>query len=117
MNSWILKLRGFFFLLIRVGVDLLLHTTGALMAFVTLQKIADRMNWKEKRWFLFISKNSMGIYLFHQQIVYVCIYLFNGVINPYVHAAINFISAIMISIIISTILMRYRYLRFLIGEK
>ena len=59
----------------------------------------------------------MTIYLFHQQIIYVCLYALNGLVNPYIHATINFIVAMISSSIISLILMKFKSTRILIGEK
>ena len=108
---------GFIFKLLNLGLTFLLHIIGALMAFVVLQKLANRVNWKESKVFTLLSKNSMPVYLFHQQVIYVFISLLNGVINPYLHAGINFIGAMMISLLISTLLMKFKWTRFLIGEK
>ena len=59
----------------------------------------------------------MPMYLFHQQIIYFTIYWLNGKVNPYLHAGINFVAALVGSFIISSILMRWKVTRFLIGEK
>lgn len=98
-------------------MQFLLHIIGALMAIVVLQKVANRVNWKESKVFSILSKNSMPVYLFHQQVIYVFISLLNGVINPYLHAGINFIGAMVISLLISTLLMKFKWTRFWIGEK
>ena len=103
--------------LLNLGFTFLLHIIGALMAFVVLQRLANKVNWKESKFFSFLSKNSMPVYLFHQQVIYVFISLLNGVINPYLHAGINFIGAMVISLLISTLLMKFKWTRFLIGEK
>ena len=67
--------------------------------------------------FIFLSKRSMPIYLFHQQVIYFTIIWFNGKVNPYINVAVNFIVAIVLSVIISSILMKFKVTRFLIGEK
>lgn len=103
--------------LLNPGFSFLLHIIGALMAFVVLQKLANRVNWKESKVFSLLSKNSMPVYLFHQQVIYVFISLLNGAINPYLHAVINFIGAMGISLLLSTLLMKFEWTRFLIGEK
>ena len=103
--------------IIIIPMQFLLHIIGALMAFVVLHKLANRVNWKESKVFMLLSKNSMPVYLFHQQVIYVFISLLNGVINPYLHAGINFIGAMVISLLISTLLMKFKWTRFLIGEK
>ena len=108
---------GFIFTLVGLMIGFLLNIIGAITAFLTLQKIANRVKWHKSRVFSFISKNSMPVYLFHQQIVYVFIYLLNGVINPYLHATINFVGAMIISLAISAIMMKFKWTRFLIGEK
>lgn len=59
----------------------------------------------------------MPIYLFHQQVIYVCIFLLNGLINPYIHAALNFIVAMIVSLLISIMTMKFKWTKFLIGEK
>ena len=108
---------SFLIKLLNLGLTFLLHIIGALMAFVVLQKLATRVNWEESKVFSLLSKNSMPVYLFHQQIIYVLISLLNGVINPYLHAGINFVGAMVISLLISTLLMKFKWTRFLIGEK
>ena len=97
------------------GLNLLLHIVGSLMAFYILQIIAHF--FKRARIMLYIEKISMPMYLFHQQIIYFPIYLLNGVVHPYVNAIINFIFSISITLLISSILIRYKVTRTLIGEK
>lgn len=99
------------------GLTCALHIVGALMAFVILQKIATKVQWKEHKTFIFLGKNSMPIYLFHQQVIYILLYWLNGVINPYLHVIINIVVTMFVSLVISTILMRFKMTRFLIGEK
>lgn len=106
-----------FFKLLNLGLTFFLHIIGAMMAFVVLQKMANRFNWKESKMFMFLSKNSMPVYLFHQQIIYVFISLLNGMVNPYLNAVINFVGAMSISLVISTLLMKFKWTRLLMGEK
>ena len=89
---------------------------GALMAFFVLQKLASLFRG-DSRGFAFLSRRSMAVYLFHQQIVYGGIYLLNGVVCLYLNATVNFVAATVISLLIATILLRFRITRFLIGEK
>ena len=87
------------------------------MSFLGLQKLADRVRWRNSKLFNFFNINSMTVYLLHQQVVYVFLSLLNGMINPYIHAGINLIGAMAISTLISTLLMKFKWTRFLIGEK
>ena len=86
------------------------------MAFTVLQAVAQRVNWDNKV-FAFLSRRSMTVYLFHQQIIYLVICLFNGVVNLYLNAALNFIVAMAGSLLMATVLHKFRTTRFLIGEK
>lgn len=102
--------------LFNLGLNFTLHIVGAIMAFVILQKIANIINIHNRFW-NFLSKHSMGIYLFHQQIIYICIYLLNARVNPYLHSVINLVVSSSLSITISYLLIKSRITRVMIGEK
>lgn len=93
------------------------HVFGALMSFFMLQWLANKVDWKNNRLFMFFSKHSMTIYLVHQQIVYFTIIWLNGKVNPYLHAFVNFVIALTLSSFISILLMKFKTTRILIGEK
>lgn len=104
--------------LARIGISFILSNFGALMAFVILQRIAQKLcDLGKRRCFLLLAKNSMTIFLFHQQLVYLSISVLNGIINPYIHAIINFLFALTVSVLIAQILIRFRCTRFLLGSK
>ena len=117
VTQYLSKMDGIIFKLFYQGSEFLLHIVGALLAFLILQKIADLFNRKERKTIGFLGKNSMPVYLVHQQIVYVFIVLLNGKVNPFIHAGINFIGAMLISLLLSVLLMKFKWTRFLIGEK
>lgn len=93
------------------------HILGAFMAFYVLQWLAEKVNWKNNRIFTILSKYSMTIYLFHQQVIYYTISWFNGKINPFFNALVNFIVALMGAFLINSVLMKFKWTRILIGEK
>lgn len=98
-----------------LGMKLLLNMLGAVTAFLVLQRLADM-----KGAYKIIQKmetKSMGVYLFHQQIVYIPIFLLNGKINPWIHAALNFMIALLGSLCITSLFMKFQITRRLIGEK
>ena len=107
---------GAIFKILNMGVGYALNIIGSVMAFVVLQKIAYKINW-ENKFFGFLSKRSMGVYLFHQQVIYFTIYWLNGMINPYIHTGINFVIAIIVSLAITSVLLKFKVTRFLLGEK
>lgn len=117
VTQYLSKVDGMIFTLLRLGFEFVLHTVGALMGFVVLQRIADKVNWQNSKMFSFVSKLSMPVYLFHQQVIYVFLYYLNGLLNPYIHSAINFVGAMAVSLALSVLLSKFAVTRFLIGEK
>ena len=109
--------KGFVWSVTTVGMSFLLHIVGAIMAWTVLQALAVHIHWQESRVFKTLATYSMPMYLFHQQIIYFSIAAFNGIINPWLHAGVNFVMAIVGSFIISAFLMRWKVTRFLVGEK
>lgn len=105
------------FKLIGIGLDFVVCMTGAIMAFVILQKVADSIKWKENKLIKILESYSMPVYLFHQQMIYIFVFFFNGLLNPYIHTLVNFISSLFFSIVLSAVLMKYKRTRILIGEK
>ena len=108
---------GIIGVLLRTSIGFLLHSVGAIIAFLVLYESAKRINWKNSRIFQALSVYSMPIYLFHQQLIYFTLTWFDGKVSPYFHVVLNFIFALLGSYTISWVLMRYKFTRFLIGEK
>ncbi len=98
-------------------VILLLHLVGSIMSFKALNQLALKVKWREWKWLNALSRVSMPVFLFHQQIIYVVISLLNGLISPYVIVLLNFLISLTVSFGISTILMKWKTTRYLIGEK
>ena len=98
-------------------LSIVVSATGAVMAFVVLMEIARKIAWQNNKYFLAFSKKTMPIYLLHQQLIYVSISLFNGVVNPYFNAVINVVVALLGSYSLIFILYRSCYIRKLMGEK
>lgn len=72
LKEYLGNFEAIFLKMLTIGVSLVSHIIGALMAFVVLQKIAGKVNWHNK-YFVFLSKRSMVVYLFHQQVIYLFI--------------------------------------------
>lgn len=98
-------------------LSIIVSTTGAVMAFVVLMELAGKVAWQNNKYFMAFSKKTMPIYLLHQQLIYVSISLFNGVVNPYFNAVINVVVALLGSYSLIFILYRSCYIRKLMGEK
>ena len=100
-----------------VCLEFVLHFVGALMSWSILQWIGDRINWRKNKVFSTLSKYSMPIYLFHQQLIYFTIIWLNGKVNAWINAGVNFVVALISSLLISMVLMYWKTTRMLIGEK
>lgn len=96
---------------------LLTHIVGALMAFFVLQHLAIKFEKiQDNNVFDILKKHSFTVYLLHQQIIYVCISILNGKINPYIHVLVIFAIALCLSIIISQLLNKSKITSFLVGN-
>ena len=101
----------------RMVLIFVLHVVGAIMAWALLNSMASHVHWKKSKMFIKLSTYSMPMYLFHQQIIYFTISWLNGKVNPWINAGINFVGAVAGALLISSIMMRWKVTRFLIGEK
>ncbi len=108
---------GILISLINIGMPILINVVGAVMAFMVLQWLAGMLRWQGSRAFGCLQRYAMPVYLFHQQVVYWLIWLLNGKLPSGVHLLVNFAGALVISMAISWVLMRFRPTRTLIGEK
>lgn len=105
------------FKLLSLGTDLLLHLIGALMAFVLLDALAQKIRYEENRCFRFLEEHNFVIYLFHQQLIYGVLYLLNGQISSWVIAVINVVVSIVLPSLLALVLDRWSVTRFLVGKK
>lgn len=66
--------------------------------------------------YLLMRKNNFFMYLLHQQLIYVTIYLLNGRIGPEVNSMVNFVVAICVSLMLSVGLHKSYLLSRILGE-
>lgn len=66
-----------------------------------------------------ISNRSMGIFLFHQQVIYYSIYIFCYKFGwaPVPCILLNFIASVTVAYLITKLLMKIKFTRLMIGEK
>lgn len=95
-------------------VLLLTRIIGSMMAWTAIQRIANKVRWKDGVFQKMYLNKSMTVYLLHQQIIYCSLFFFNGV-NPYLHMGLNFVISLSMSIGIASFLMKTRQTRYLIG--
>lgn len=69
----------------------------------------------ENKLYKSLEENSFGIYLFHQQIIYVTILIFNGRVLPICQVMLSFIISLMVSLFMSLVLKKNKYTKFIFG--
>lgn len=99
--------------LMSMGLGVLLHSFGAVSAFVILQKIYGKINTIKVLDFFVPYK--MPVYLMHQQVIYFSIGWFNGVVTPVVLLVINFTFSLVVSTLFAWLMSKIRITRFLLG--
>ncbi len=62
-----------------------------------------------------LEQNAFGIYLFHQQIIYFTIMIFNGLVHPIIQVLLSFIISLSISLLMSIILKKNKVTKFTFG--
>lgn len=102
------------------GINLIVRciceVSGAIMAFLLLSCCASKIHWEHK-FVTNLTIVSFPIYLFHQQIIYVLLWNFQSMINPYIMCTLNFLCSIIVSYCISLTLMKYKVTKNIIGIK
>ncbi len=118
LSKFIISGDSFLITILSIVVNFLLQVIGSITAFLLLQKLANAFSsWKTSKLFGLLTKFSMPMYLFHQQVIYFSLHILNGYVSPYLHVIINFTVSCMLSFLISFILIKFKWTRFLIGEK
>lgn len=109
------EIDGVLFSVFNIGLGLLINVFGAIGAFITLQIISERIQWKDNGIFVLLANKTMPMYLFHQQIIYFVIFYLNGALNPWIHMSISFLISTVLSLMISIVLEQFRITSALIG--
>jgi len=92
------------------------QVVGAVAAFIVIGRIGEKLKLNN-RVYKFISDKSMIVYMFHQQFIYFTIKMFNGNINPFIHAGINFIISFSLSLILACLFSKSRIISKLLGQR
>ena len=97
-----------------IFVDWLPQVNGFAASFFVYSRESNLWNKisRTKLWKLLIE-NSFGIYLFHQQIIYLTIILLNGRVLPIVQVFLSFSIAIVVTSFMVIILRKFKITRLL----
>ena len=91
-------------------LKLFLNFEGCLAAVAILLYLGDKVK-PENKMLALLSKHSFAVYLLHQQIIYFTLYYLNGLVCPALHAAINFVVSLAVSLLLSVALHKSRIAR------
>lgn len=92
----------------------LMRLGGAVMIFLILDRLARIVPWNN-RFGLFLCEASFPIYLFHEQIIYFLVPYLRDIFNPVWTMLSVFVSALLITCLLSSFLMKGRVARYAIG--
>ena len=89
---------------------------GVIFVYYTVKKITEKLiNAKKSKLWNEFKKRSFGIYLLHQQIIYLTIIPLNGKVPPIVQVMISFLCAVGVASIVTAVLKRFKLTRILYG--
>ena len=111
------KYEGLMSSLIEVILTFILNCVGVFMVWTTFDFIGDRVPLDSSKIVNFLSQRNMIVYMIHQQFIFVSIYFLYERVNLYVLGLINFVTSLIVSLLIATILLKFNLTRFLVGEK
>lgn len=80
--------------------------SGIMFVYCLIKQLGEKDFTNYKIWKK-LKSNSFGIYLFHQQIVYLTILIFNGRVPPPVHVVFSFATTIILSSLLVDILKKW----------
>ena len=84
--------------------------------FGALLNIFEKLNTYTSKLSVFLSKHSMNMYLFHQQIIYFFIVFINNSVHPILLVVISFSCSFIISLLISILCKTNKITRFITGD-
>jgi len=93
---------------IRPILILFLNVEGSITAFALFLLLGQKINIRNK-FILCVIDNNFTMYLLHQQIIYLSISLFNGLICPPLNAILNFAISFSISLLLSLMIRKNRF--------
>lgn len=88
-------------------IYLILNFSGVFLFFIGINKYLGNIN-KNLKFYKVLKKYNFTMYIFHQQIIYITITLFNNGISNFGLVMVNFIFSFSGSLLISYILSRYQ---------
>ena len=89
---------------------------GVIFIYNAVKMITDNLiNMRKSKIWNGLKDKSFGIYLFHQQVIYLTIIPLNGKVPPIVQVLISFLCAVGVASIITAVLKKFKLTRILYG--
>lgn len=135
-NKWMIPISGFgsivFFVIDKIiemntPSSILVRSVGLILAYMCsymgvvfvygiVKMITEKLsNVRKSKIWKGLKERSFGVYLFHQQIIYLTIIPLNGKVTPIVQVVISFVCAVGVASIITVMLKRFKLTRILYG--
>lgn len=135
-NKWMIPISGFgsivFFVIDKIiemntPSSILVRSVGLILAYMCsymgvvfvfgiVKMITEKLsNVRKSKIWKGLKERSFGVYLFHQQIIYLTIIPLNGKVTPIVQVMISFVCAVGVASIITVMLKRFKLTRILYG--
>lgn len=103
--------------LLQFNFVLLSSIASCLFFYLLFSFISDRISLSENSFILKIDKYSYGIYLFHSALIYPVLDRFQTIeVNPFVFVTALFAFIFTVSLAMTVLLSKIRYLKFIIGS-
>lgn len=104
--------------IIILAIKMFVNISGAIACFVLLQSITNYFKLENSIIIKVFNGKTMVIFLFHQQLIYVLIYIMNGNnINPWIQTFLHFFMSTLFGYLMSVIMLKTNITRIMIGEK
>lgn len=114
VNVLIIYLTGSSSLLIK-GIIKYLQLFVSYLEVILFYLLSLRFRGTNSKAYKVIESNSFGIYLFHQQLIYFCLFITKGMFDPIFQILFNFFVSLLISLIITIILKKNKITKMMFG--
>lgn len=99
---------------IKYVISPVLSALEVMSIYSIIKWVNERYNIENKLYKLFESL-SFGIFLFHQQIIQIITVIINGKFNPYIQVIFTYLLTLLISMIITKFLKKFKITKFMFG--
>jgi len=116
LSNYLIDDKNIIFKILKIYLSQLLSILEVIIIYVIGNYLINKKKIKiNNKIYKLFESSSFGIYLFHQQIIYFCIVLLNGLVHPIMQVIITFIISISISLVMSLLLKKNNVTKVMFG--